>query len=195
MQTRDWTRDWTRDGARSDAATVVTLMVVAFLVILTGCDRRVEPFVPADQEPPRSERPVRIPGLEKARPRAQSAPLVGGSGTSTSGGGEISGTLELSDGRADAGTGVVFVIVRSGAGGPPLAVKRMPAGSFPMAFRVGPSDVMMQGREFAGEMSLTVRLDRDGDPLTRTEEDWTGAAPGPVRPGSSGISIKLSPGG
>jgi hypothetical protein len=172
----------------------VAMVVATIAMMMAGCDRRVAPFVPADQEPPRPERPVRIPGLEKARPRAQAAPLAARAQESR-GEGDISGTLELSDGSAGTGPGVVFVIVRSGAGGPPLAVKRLPAGPFPMEFRVGPSDVMMQGREFAGEMSLAVRLDRDGDPLTRNPEDWTGAAPGPVRPGSSGLSIELAPGG
>ncbi len=155
----------------------------------TGCDRRLEPFIPADEEPPRSERPVRIPGLEKARPRAR-APLVTLQPVS---GREISGTLELSDtAGAGVGAGVVFVIVRSGPGGPPLAVKRLPAGPFPMPFRIGPSDVMIQGREFAGEMTLSVRLDRDGDPLTRGDQDWV-AAPLRVSPGSQGVLVRLAP--
>ncbi|MCZ6463774.1 MAG: hypothetical protein O7A09_05510 [Proteobacteria bacterium] len=159
--------------------------VLLGLSLGAGCDRRVEPFVPADQEPPPSERPVRIPGLEKARPRAQLAPGVLDAGA------EISGSIALASGAAGAGSGVLFVIVRSGAAGPPLAVKRLAPGPFPIAFRIGPSDVMIQGREFSGSVTLTARLDRDGNPLTRGPDDLYGSAAGPVAPGSTGISILL----
>jgi hypothetical protein len=160
------------------------------LALCTSCDRRVEPFVPADQERPAPERPVRIPGLEKARPRAQPTPR-----DALPPAGEISGSIVLASGARGAGSGVLFVIARSGAAGPPLAVKRLAAGPFPVAFRIGPSDVMIQGREFAGPVTLTARLDRDGDPLTRGADDLYGAAAGPVAPGSTGISIRLEAGG
>ena len=154
----------------------------------TGCDRRLEPFVPADQEPPPPERPVRIPGLEKARPRNQVAPLG-----APAAGQEISGTVVLGSGAPGGESGVLFVIARSGAGGPPLAVKRLPPGPFPVSFRIGPSDVMIQGREFAGPVTLSARLDRDGNPLTRGRDDLSGSVPTPVAPGSNGVSIVLEP--
>jgi hypothetical protein len=156
------------------------------VAVLLACDRRVEPYVPVDQEPPPPERPVRIPGLEKARPRGQADPLQAASA-------EISGRVELASGESEAGPGVLFVIARSGSAGPPLAVKRLPAGPFPMAFRIGPGDVMIQGREFAGPITLTARLDRDGNPLTRGPDDLAGSASGPVAPGSAGVAIALEP--
>lgn len=167
------------------------LVAVALLLASGACDRRVEPFVPVDQEPPPPERPVRIPGLEKARPRAMS----GGARQVEGPGLPISGSIALASGAAGAGSGVLFVIARSGAGGPPLAVKRMEPGPFPVSFTLGPGDVMIQGRPFSGEMTLTARLDRDGNPLTRAPEDLVGAAPGPVVPGASGIAITLAPEG
>ena len=170
-----------------NARVIVTgAAVLLGLSLCVGCDRRVEPFVPADQEPAPAERPVRIPGLEKARPRTQAAPLG-----AQSPGGEISGSVALASGAPGAGSGVLFVIARSGAAGPPLAVKRLAPGPFPVAFRIGPSDVMIQGREFAGPVTLTARLDRDGNPLTRGPDDLYGSAAGPVAPGSTGISILL----
>lgn len=166
--------------------------LIVFLVLLAlGCDRRVEPFVPAEQEPPAPERPVRIPGLEKARPRAEAPPLS--AQPADGAGAEISGSVALASGASSAGEGVLFVIARSGAGGPPLAVKRLPPGPFPLSFRIGPSDVMIQGREFAGSIELTARLDRDGNPLTRAPDDLVGAAAGPVAAGSQGVSISLEP--
>ena len=74
-----------------------------------------------------------------------------------------------------------------------MAVKRLPPGPFPLAFRIGPGDVMIQGREFAGPITLTARLDRDGNPLTREPGDLTGAAAGPVAPGTAGVAISLGP--
>ena len=54
---------------------------------------------------------------------------------------------------------------------------------------------MMEGRPFGGEMTLTARVDRDGNPLTRGEADLSGRALGRVTPGQTGISIRLYPGG
>ena len=174
-----------------------------FAVFVVGaCDRRVEPFVTLEEEPPSSERPVRIPGLEQGKPRP-AVPRMAGRGASAPGasapraqvpGAEIRGTLELAAGAEAGGPGVLFVIARSGAGGPPLAVKRLPVGPFPLEFSLGPADVMMQGRPFEGQITLTARVDRDGDPMTRGEADLSGSAPGPVTPGQTGISIRLSPG-
>ncbi|MBW2282007.1 MAG: hypothetical protein JRG76_01485 [Deltaproteobacteria bacterium] len=177
--------------------------ILAFAVLLaaSACDRRVEPFVALEDEPPASERPVRIPGLEQAKPSAAVPPMVRrgnpppGGETASVPGVEIRGTIELAPGAPAGGEGVLFVIARSGAGGPPLAVRRLPVGPFPLEFSLGPGDVMMQGRRFEGELTLTARVDRDGNPLTRGETDLSGSAPGPVTPGQTGISIRLSPGG
>ncbi len=47
--------------------------------------------------------------------------------------------------------------------GPPLAVKRIFATQLPQAFTIGQSDTMMPGAQFDGPITLTVRLDQDGD--------------------------------
>ncbi len=47
--------------------------------------------------------------------------------------------------------------------GPPLAVKRLFTTQLPMAFTIGQSDTMMAGSEFDGPITLTVRLDQDGN--------------------------------
>ena len=176
------------------------LCTVFALFAVVACDLRVEPFVPLEEEPPASERPVRIPGLEQGKPRTAVPPMSnragaapGGPAAGGAGGPEIRGTIELAPGVPAGGPGVLFVIARSGVGGPPLAVKRLPVGPFPLEFSLGPGDVMMQGRLFEGELTLTARVDRDGNPLTRGQEDLSGTAPGPVTPGQTGISIRLSP--
>ncbi len=47
--------------------------------------------------------------------------------------------------------------------GPPLAVQRIITTQLPYAFSIGQSDTMMAGAEFDGPITLTVRLDQDGD--------------------------------
>ena len=161
-----------------------------------GCDRRTEPWVPLDQEPPRAERPVRIPGLGAPAPRNVAELLGSARSTEPSDPSrELSGTVALADGVSDSTQGTLFVIARGSAGGPPLAVKRLPPGPFPLRFVLGPGDVMMAGRPLEGEVSLAARLDRDGDPLTRGADDLVGAVDGSVRPGAGGLVIVLNAGG
>lgn len=173
------------------------LACVALLLLLAvACDRRLEPWVEASAEPPPPERPVRIPGLEA--PVARSGPVVqprpsAAAAAATAGPG-IRGVLELAPGTRAPG-GVLFLIARTAAAGPPLAVKRLPAGPFPMAFEIGPGDVMLPGLRFAGEIRLSARIDSDGDPLTRSEADLTAELSTPVRPGASDIVLTLAGGG
>ncbi len=157
-------------------------------VLWMGCDRRVEPYIPPEQEPPPPSRPVRIPGLENQAPRGRQLALAP-SGSS------IQGTLRLGSEVQAPGDGVLFVIARTPAGGPPLAVKRLPVGPFPLAFEIGPADLMVQGRRFEGPILLTARVDRDGNPLTRGPDDLAGEAAAPLEPGARGAELVLRPSG
>jgi hypothetical protein len=47
--------------------------------------------------------------------------------------------------------------------GPPLAVKRILITQLPYSFTIGQSDTMMPDAEFDGPITLTVRLDQDGN--------------------------------
>ena len=123
------------------------------------------------------EVPVRIPGLEKPKPRASI-------------GSTIQGVVRTAEGAVPARGGVLFIIARPEAGGPPLAVRRLPGGPFPMPFELGPGDAMIPGRPLTGEVVLTARLDADGDPLSKQQGDLTAEA-GTVSVGSSGIDLVL----
>jgi hypothetical protein len=155
-----------------------------------GCDRRVEPFVPIEAEPPAPAGPVRVPGLETPVPRATSAPPVPRSAPD---GPSIRGTIRLGSGVNDAGSGVLFVIARPAAGGPPLAAKRLSVGPFPLPFEIGPADAMMVGRPLSGDISLSARVDRDGDPLTRGPDDLSATLAAPVQAGDSDVELVLEP--
>ncbi len=61
----------------------------------------------------------------------------------------------------------VFVIVRAGAGGPPLAVKKVLVSSFPVEVVVSDADVMLPGNSLAlsDDISVMARLSRSGDAM------------------------------
>ena len=172
--------------------TAIALMLL--LLSTLGCDRRLDPYVPPEQEPPPLDRPLRIPGLEVPVPRSsqpRAAPLRAAAAT----GAAIRGSVRLAAGVEQAGTGVLFVIARGPGGGPPLAVKRLSADQLPVDFEIGPGDVMLQGRPFAGPIQLSARLDRDGDPLSRGAGDLLAESVGPLEAGATDIVLELRPSG
>ncbi len=139
-----------------------------------------------------------VPGLENPAPRAQmpmgprgeGAPMSAGA-PPAAGGEPITGRVTVGEGVAAGGEGVLFVIARSAGGGPPLAVKRLPIGPFPLAFEIGPADVMIAGRAFAGPIALSARIDRDGNPLTRDPGDAIATLPSAIEPGASDVELRL----
>jgi len=192
------------------------IAAILLLVTALACDRNTTPWVPIEQEPPPPAKPVRIPGLEMAQPQAQ-APMPGASagrdaarsgaptsapsaapnqgGAEAASGEALRGTLRLAEGAALPSQGVLFLIARTGPPPqPPLAVKRLPSGPFPLEFSIGPDDVMIPGRKFAGPITLTARFDLDGNPMSRAPEDLQGAAADAVQPGTGGIEIVLGSG-
>ncbi len=108
------------------------------------------------------------------------------------GGNRVGGTIRLADGAQPPGGGVVFVIARRPgvAGGPPVATTRLPAGGFPLAFELGDENVMMGG-PFPAEVELSVRLDTDGNAMTREDGDLTASA-GLVAAGTMDLAIVLN---
>ena len=88
----------------------------------------------------------------------------------------------------------LFIIARpaGGAGGPPLAVKKIDKPVFPLAYSLSQENVMMQGTPFTGKINLTVRLDKDGNPATRGPGDLTGEyKKNPVDVGAKSVEIVL----
>jgi len=107
--------------------------------------------------------------------------------------GAIEGTLELAPdlvGRVPPGA-VLYVVARTAQGGPPLAVLRVADPSFPMRFSIGPDDRMNQSMPFAGELLITVRVDADGNAMTRNPGDLQGVSETPNVPGDRGITLLI----
>jgi tetratricopeptide (TPR) repeat protein len=90
------------------------------------------------------------------------------------GGHRVAGTVDLDPslkGQVAAGT-VIFVTLReAGFGaGPPMAAKRLLAGTFPVPFEITDAD-SMRGEPLPKEVLLEARADSDGDPMTRSPQD------------------------
>ena len=70
----------------------------------------------------------------------------------------------------------LFIIARpaGGAGGPPLAVKKIDHPAFPLDYSLSQQNVMMQGMPFTGKINITIRLDKDGNPITHSPGDMSG---------------------
>ncbi len=164
-----------------------------------GCDRGVEPFDPAERprQPDlsrifpegaeRSARPAQMPAGPGDATGSRGAPPVASSAK------PIQGTVTVADGLSDrvSAGAVLFLIARSGASGPPLAVKRIASPRFPLDFTIGPDDRMIAAMPFAGPLRLTARVDSDGNVTTRSPGDLQGAAEGDFHPGDTGVALVL----
>jgi hypothetical protein len=177
-------------GMRLDLSPVLGLLVLT-LAMSGGCDRRTEPFIPAEEEPPAPERAVRIPGLEKPKPRPSRARVR--SRTTPRSGAPVTGIVSLSHGAVVGPGAVLFVIARSPDGGPPMAAASLSTRRFPVSFSLGPSELMTADQPFAGPMRISARVDGDGDPLTRGPADLVGEIAGLVEPGQGDLEIVLHP--
>jgi hypothetical protein len=104
----------------------------------------------------------------------------------------FTGSVRLGDDVTSAPDGVLYVIVRVAgrAGGPPLAVKRLPV-ELPTDFVVTSADSMIPGTPLVDGMDVTVRVDQDGDAFTVQPGDLQGTV-GPVSVGDE-IEVVLGP--
>jgi tetratricopeptide (TPR) repeat protein len=120
------------------------------------------------------------PAIDGAPPAAPvAAASVTGSAPSGPG---VHVTLDLDLGARQR-SGIVFVIARNPAGGPPVAVKRVVATSFPFNIDITSADSMM-GQTLPASFRVEARLDSDGDPLTKPSTDPAAMQEG-VTPGAS----------
>ncbi|MEP6993786.1 MAG: tetratricopeptide repeat protein [Acidobacteriota bacterium] len=108
---------------------------------------------------------------QEKRSAAGSPPGAAGPGAQTR---HVSGVVDLDvslRGALSPGA-VVWVTVREAGAerGPPVAVKRLPASTFPLAFSIGEADTMA-GAPFPERVRIEARVDSDGDPTTRDPSD------------------------
>jgi cytochrome c-type biogenesis protein CcmH len=162
-----------RGGVRTSVLSVLTLAAVAAVVIIV---------LAGNLGPPEQvSAPNARPSPETSKP------------ASASDGPEIAGTIAVAPdlmGRVQDGS-VLFVIAHKG-GGPPFAVKRIASPCFPLAYRLGPEDVMMAGSAFDGEVRLSARLSRTGAAGPAQPGDLEGEHAAQVRVGARNVDIVIS---
>ena len=188
------------------------VIAIALLVasIALGCDRKIEPFDPAEKPsqpdlsrifPEGAERATKEGpqgGIGAGMSAAAARSDAGGATAPSAGGGDdaqpVSGTITLAPGfdrKVPAGA-ILFIVARNGqGGGPPLAVKRIESPHFPLEFSLGPDDRMIKQMPFVGPLQITARLDADGNAMTRAPGDLQGTAQGAHQPGDSAIAIVI----
>ena len=122
------------------------------------------------------------------------AGAVSGDGAALpSAGAVVRGQVDLIDGLRPAPGSVLFVIARKQGvqAGPPLAVARIGEPQFPQVFELGQDQVMMPGLRFEGPLSITARLDSDGNAMTRDPTDPATASGYAADPGQRDVLLML----
>jgi len=115
--------------------------------------------------------------------------------TVSSSSGQISGKITI-DPKLKANidpNAALFIIARPAAsgGGPPLAVKKIDRPTFPIDYTLSQDNAMM-GMPFTGKINITARLDKDGNPVTRTPGDISGDyKKNPVEVGAKNVDVTL----
>lgn len=99
--------------------------------------------------------------------------------------------VDLAPGKQVARNALLFVVARPEgvSEGAPIAAKRMAASSFPVTVSLGPEDSMMGGK-LTDKLRIDVRVDSDGDPLTRNATDPVASVDG-VTLGATGVRLVL----
>lgn len=77
---------------------------------------------------------------------------------------------------ADAANRTLFIIARSPAGGPPIAVKKIEPTAFPLMYSLGVENNMVGTEFYEGDIVVIARLDEDGAAGPKQPGDWEGSA-------------------
>jgi hypothetical protein len=142
---------------------------------------------PAPPSPPPPPAPL---------PPPQGGAAALGGGAPAGEGGSITGKIELAASLAKKKPpGTLFLVARRisdnpNARGTLIAVKKLPATTFPLPFSLTAADMPFQQGAFEGELVLTARIDQDGDPLTYEKGDVFGKLP-KVQVGSHDVKLAL----
>jgi hypothetical protein len=163
-------KQWATTGFIIGVGAGIAIVVIAF-IFLRGTPQATAAPVTAS---------AAVAAAPVAAPAASGKPL-------------IAGTISLDPTAAAkvSGPSIVFVIVRgSGAKGHPVLAKRLDIASFPASFALTADDSMMGGGAPPAQVALEVRIDRDGDAMTR-EPGAPSAVLQNVAMGSTGVAVTL----
>ncbi|MEO2167176.1 MAG: hypothetical protein ABGY42_03475 [bacterium] len=187
-------------------------LIPTFLAITTlcliACDRNIESYQPGEEPsqpdlalifpgPPVAPGEAGVANANSGLPDRTALPPSRAEGSevaSVRGAAPIRGRIEMASNLTRPDSGVLFIIARPQgiAGGPPLAVLRIPNPEFPLQFSIGPENVMIPSMRFEGAISLSARLDADGNAMTRGSGDISSRVQEPLAPGATGITLVLT---
>ena len=161
-----------------------------------GKPSTVPPLAPAAATPAPAPSPVApaaapVPAMAAPAAAAAEAPAPADPGAS------ITGSIVLAPSvkKARPKAGTLYLVARRisdnpNARGTLIAVKKLPATSFPLPFALTAADMPFQNGPFDGDLTLTARIDQDGDPLTHEKGDVFGTLP-KVHVGSHDVKLAL----
>ena len=183
----------------TSSLSIAFLAAAPLLAGLGACSRKSStddkptglPALPAPATPgPNAPAPPTAAAARAQADEAETVPAVPDAAST------ISGAVTLPAARRGdvLKTDIVFIIARR-AGAPPgpaglLAVQKHPVGDFPLPFTLSSRDAMVPGTPFTGSVDITVRLDKDGDGITRRKGDLSGQANG-IKVGARDVTIAL----
>ncbi len=163
-------------GARAGEHGSLPTFLVALLTAFAGCAEKK----PAP--PPSGLPPLTVPSV--------AAPTVAANVAVVSGELRLDPRLQSHVAAGD----VIFLVARGVSTGTApaqiVAVKKMSASRFPIAFSLDQNDAMMMGTELSGTVVVSARVDKDGNATTKAPGDVTGMA-SPVSVPSSHVVVTL----
>ncbi|OGR79620.1 MAG: hypothetical protein A3I11_04450 [Elusimicrobia bacterium RIFCSPLOWO2_02_FULL_39_32] len=107
----------------------------------------------------------------------------------------ISGTIQIDPKLKNSAkdSDVIFLIARPFHGGPPIAVQKLTGKSYPYHFHLTPQNLMMPNAALDEPVNLIVRIDKDGDAMTKNPGDLAGEyEKNPVSLNSSDLLITVN---
>lgn len=180
----------------------ITVMALAALLGAAACQKRDDAGRPSPVPPlpPGAAPTVPPPAPGPATPPPAPAPTAAPPAPAARAddpGSSISGSIVLAPSVAKARPkeGTLYLVARRisdnpSARGTLIAVKKLPATTFPLPFAITAADMPFQNGPFDGELTLTARIDQDGDPLTHEKGDVLGTV-SQVKVGAKGVKLVL----
>ena len=170
------------------------LLLATTLASSVACTKKDEAGAPSPV-PPLAQAPS-APAAAPTPPPPPPPPAPEAAAPPAGPGGSITGKIELTSAIAKTKPeGTLFLVARRISDNPTargtlIAVKKLPATKFPLAFDLSAADMPFQNGAFDGELTLTARIDHDGDPLTHEKGDVIGTLP-KVRVGSKNVKLTI----
>ena len=164
---------------------------LATALAIGGCSKRMDSNAPAAV-------PALQPGATTPPPAAAPAPPAADAPAKEADpGATITGHILVEPAIAKLKPkGTLYVVARRLSDNPTargtlVAVKKFQNATYPLSFTLSAADMPFQNGAFDGELSLSARIDQDGDPITRQKGDVFGTLP-KVRVGSHDVKLPIN---